>query len=465
MSKRKAPRSQHGWVSQEAWDAALASKGVVLVTVHGTGDGDTTDAGTRWWQIGSDFIERVGREQPLSDTTITALPFHWSGANSDFDRYQSSKVLNRALSYLRSQSIRHHVLAHSHGGNVVQNAFQYHGAKNVARSPISTYGAPFFQRRRNFVNRIAIFGNFISFIVSILALAGSFYQLFIQDSLETSNYRRLIENISRAPFDIIGSLIIIPITWRFAILPLLNKYTFLREQGKIRITYISSKHDEVLRLLPQLLKISPPDLVTRAGTRRKIIQNITSIGIVLAVAYELFWIFYSYIVNPIMRGEPIFDIGTSLSGFLLGGYITYVEFLIISIIMAFSTSAIVANFINYGAFNTLRNSALGEDHDYNLVDIKRTSSSMKEFGSAIVTEILLEKIDLGGITEDQRYEVTRTFYSNVIMNESNSIHSELFTVWQTLNHGLYHNAYFRDDEVIALTAKIIAEHLSKAPAR
>ena len=90
---------------------------------------------------------------------------------------------------------------------------------------------------------------------------------------------------------------------------------------------------------------------------------------------------------------------------------------------------------------------------------------MKEFGSAIVTEILLEKIDLGGITEDQRYEVTRTFYSNVIMNESNSIHSELFTVWQTLNHGLYHNAYFRDDEVIALTAKIIAEHLSKAPAR
>ena len=147
MSKRKAPRSQHGWVSQEAWDAALASKGVVLVTVHGTGDGDTTDAGTRWWLIGSDCIERVGREQPLSDTTITALPFHWSGANSDFDRYQSSKVLNRALSYLRSQSIRHHVLAHSHGGNVVQNAFQYHGAKNVARSPISTYGAPFFQRR------------------------------------------------------------------------------------------------------------------------------------------------------------------------------------------------------------------------------------------------------------------------------------------------------------------------------
>ena len=82
MTTLIAPNSQHGWVSQEAWDAALASKGVVLVTVHGTGDGDYWDIGWRWWQTESPFIKSVGAEQPLSGISITVLPFHWSGANS-----------------------------------------------------------------------------------------------------------------------------------------------------------------------------------------------------------------------------------------------------------------------------------------------------------------------------------------------------------------------------------------------
>ena len=466
MSKRKAPRSRYGWVSQEAWDAALASKGVVLVTVHGTGDGDTTDAGTRWWQIGSDFIRRVGAEQPLSGTPITVLPFHWSGANSDFDRYQSSKVLNRALACLRSQLIRHHVLAHSHGGNVVQNAFQYHGARNVERTPICTYGAPFFARRRSISSICALAGNSISFFLIMLAVvlllkgfSNSAYILKntipnMTEMIYINNSRLRIASVLWISFNIIPLLINI----RYAAIPIYNKMLFLQNRRKVNLVATFSQYDEVLRLLPQIAKLTSVDFLTTSGTRRQIYQSVGSFAVILtlltgAVLSE-FVRHSSSNSTDLITQLFIFNSVVSVFSFALYGL-----FLILGIILAYTLAGLFASIVNNGVLNTLRKSAFGADHDYLLVSVKSHSDS-------IPTHLIVNRnIELGGITEALRNSITNTFYSNVIMDQSNDVHSSAFTVWRELNHGLYHNAYFRDDEVIALTAKIIAEKLPKAPAR
>jgi hypothetical protein len=106
-----------------------------VLPVHGTWA--NTTSGTRaWWQAGSDFCSRMN--QALENNgclarcwadvglVLTDRPqaFAWTGANRESDRVAAGHALADTLRWFEKASIRYHLVAHSHGGNVVLRALK-----------------------------------------------------------------------------------------------------------------------------------------------------------------------------------------------------------------------------------------------------------------------------------------------------------------------------------------------------
>src|SRR5581483_8880233 len=69
--------------------------------------------------------------------------FYWSGENSWIARAQAASSLADYIAKLRNQGWRHHIIAHSHGGNVVIEALPQIMAEPSFSGKIVTLGTPF----------------------------------------------------------------------------------------------------------------------------------------------------------------------------------------------------------------------------------------------------------------------------------------------------------------------------------
>lgn len=134
---------------------------VAIVTVHGTGDTAEGADGTKWFQRGSTFSQRL--LQHLSGQGINGeiVPHLWSGANSAWDRERAANKLAARLRGLYNNYDTIHVVAHSHGGNVANDAavlLKWGLRRNAAREKfdsLTTVGTPFFNVRTGAPQRIA----------------------------------------------------------------------------------------------------------------------------------------------------------------------------------------------------------------------------------------------------------------------------------------------------------------------
>jgi DNA-binding response OmpR family regulator len=192
-----------------------------IVVVHGTYPDRSSDPlKPSWWQPRSDFcrvldaalakrdlrmrawkhIGMVGGQQltPLNElrildrvTTRPSEVFSWSGMNSELDRRTAAFELVRYIAELEANpAVRtYHLVAHSHGGNVIRRAFR------DIRFPIRKagyavfLGTPLFTfkdegRLRNIIRRIHLPLLFTTLLigVGVIAVAKSFYfRTFISD--------------------------------------------------------------------------------------------------------------------------------------------------------------------------------------------------------------------------------------------------------------------------------------------
>ena len=93
----------------------------LIITVHGTWAGGKDLDKPKWWEANSEFSDWLREE--LSDVECVFEEFIWSGANSDRDRTDAACRLAARLRKLdRSEYEKVHIIAHSHGGNVVELA-------------------------------------------------------------------------------------------------------------------------------------------------------------------------------------------------------------------------------------------------------------------------------------------------------------------------------------------------------
>lgn len=124
------------------------SNKIAIVTVHGTGDTSAQLDGEKWFQNGSEFSERLRNRLTEKSLESEIVPHLWAGANSATGREMASKALAKLLKRLGKSYSGVHVIGHSHGGNVANDAACMLGWSRNNRSSITsitTVGTPFFK--------------------------------------------------------------------------------------------------------------------------------------------------------------------------------------------------------------------------------------------------------------------------------------------------------------------------------
>ncbi|MBI1393552.1 MAG: SUMF1/EgtB/PvdO family nonheme iron enzyme [Alphaproteobacteria bacterium] len=106
--------------AEEAKPKATERAGVI--TVHGTGDSQPGPDGAKWWQRGSEFSGWLIEELAARGVAADIHPLIWSGANSATAREEAARALAKKLRQLAKEYDSLHVIGHSHGGNVADEA-------------------------------------------------------------------------------------------------------------------------------------------------------------------------------------------------------------------------------------------------------------------------------------------------------------------------------------------------------
>jgi hypothetical protein len=170
---------------------------IAIVTVHGTGDTAKGLDGEKWFQRGSAFTERVKRDLAAEGVEAEIVPHLWSGANSAFERERGANRLAALIRRLRGRYAGIHIIGHSHGGNVANDAavllkwgLRRHEKHERFDSLISV-GTPFFDVRTGWLQMLAgilflaiAWGSAIAFPLTALF---TLYSILTGDAAERSS--------------------------------------------------------------------------------------------------------------------------------------------------------------------------------------------------------------------------------------------------------------------------------------
>ncbi|MGD9981715.1 MAG: esterase/lipase family protein [Hyphomonadaceae bacterium] len=139
----------------------MSESKVAIVTVHGTGDTATGPDGEKWFQRGSQFSQRLQQNLSAQGLKAEIVPHLWSGANSAWDRERGANKLAARLRGLYNKYDSIHVIGHSHGGNVANDAavLLKWGLRRTAErekfDSLTTVGTPFFNVKTGTPQRVA----------------------------------------------------------------------------------------------------------------------------------------------------------------------------------------------------------------------------------------------------------------------------------------------------------------------
>lgn len=137
---------------------------IAIVTVHGTGDQAPAepDAAKKWWEPGSVFAGWLTELLAAEGYTAEIHPLTWSGRNSSTDRESAARSLAKAIRQLSRNYAGIHVVGHSHGGNIADEAAAMLGWSGIKKRKsgrglrsISTVGTPFFSTTLKAEERLA----------------------------------------------------------------------------------------------------------------------------------------------------------------------------------------------------------------------------------------------------------------------------------------------------------------------
>lgn len=161
----------------------MARDKIAIVTVHGTGDSAEGPEGTKWYQRGAAFTERLRQRLAAEGIEADIVPVLWSGANSAAEREKGADKLSRELKRCAGRYGGVHVIGHSHGGNVANEAavnLRWGARRRARKEPIKsliTVGTPFLNLRTGFLQRLAglaflilTWGSILAFPVVVAAM-------------------------------------------------------------------------------------------------------------------------------------------------------------------------------------------------------------------------------------------------------------------------------------------------------
>lgn len=125
-------------------------KRIAVVTVHGTGDTAVAPVGDKWFQSGSRFASALTERLRGAGIEAEITPFLWDGANSSRAREIAGEKLAKMLRRLAKSYDALHLIGHSHGGNVVNEALiglRWGLRRRLGIGSVVAVGTPFLETR------------------------------------------------------------------------------------------------------------------------------------------------------------------------------------------------------------------------------------------------------------------------------------------------------------------------------
>lgn len=348
-------------------------KMVLQLNVHGTWS-QKNEFQRQWWQHNSNFSNSWQSHQRNLDRKNHVEEIEWSGGNSDIERQKAAQYLADKIENYSSHSI--HIVAHSHGGNVVLDAIDLlrrkfenepdQGKLTDSIVSIITVGTPFLQKKKSFFRRIGYLGVLASVVIPpFIAL--------------------LLINQFQAPFAevptffdyAVGTAIVACALYSFLYFYKdaknylrLNK---TRERQNFDWLYIYHKNDEAISALLEAKSFRLNYFTSKMVKSRLVgfletfyIRLLSLYVIIVPILFAVFY-FVKWDINELARFSGLIAVLGVLSFPIL-----IVFFHLFFSILGLPVSAFMDRMVS----SVLRSSALGEDSNSSFIDVTLAPSNL-----------------------------------------------------------------------------------------
>ncbi len=474
MSNSDVGRGKCRSLNKSSCAQALGERRPVLITVHGTNDADAVSDGARWWQRGSTFLGDVERAAAAAGgAPCVVTPFHWSGENSDDERLDAGKALAKIMARLDKTRRPYHLLAHSHGGNVVVEAFNQFTRKGRAPKmlgAVTTLGTPYFARKlRRQSFSFALYRLMLALVLLAAAVASAVLGVAL-----------LLDATARADIGVAWISIMFGLAAVFAwpgVAVLRNAVRVMREDKRLKKWFdaegarwrvIWATRDEAIGLLLRVNELKPT-FITAKSMRRSLDRMMTTMAALAAVPLTFFtygrvrdWALQNWSPNSGDALPELGSLGHTVSVLIAGGlavplaivYFTTMFLLGLAVTRA-GPQFLAAHMANASIRGGLTSGALGEDSRYRLIGVTPAPNLTDN-----AAETVIDRENLGDVDPDDAGAAMKQFYDTVIRHDPDrQTPADPDALWNTLNNAFYHNGYFADREVI----ETVAGHMTAYP--
>ncbi len=425
---------------------------IAIVTVHGTGDTAEGREGKKWFQQGSVFTERLRQKLAAEGLDAEIVPHLWSGANSSAEREKGAEKLVGELKRCARRYGGVHVIGHSHGGNVANDAavnLKWGRRRKDMIHSLVTVGTPFLNSKTGWLQTLAgltflliTWGSAILFpIVALFWLIGGGGQPVLLFSL----YLLVV-----GP----SVLFMLAMSRRGARRILRPRKTRTARQSIFAIWH---ENDEAISFLSRIEEL-PLEPFPRGALFRGARSAALSLGVLSVIAVALVIPLWITLVLPVLQA-----VGTELATntilvALLGLWLAPVVFIVIYGLYRYLVGGVAELGarapLNGWVTGVLRGIALGRDGDQVLCNVSPTShtheTEARVLGGEVAQRMQAGATDAAGkLIEKYRWSLF------TVGSDTNSPLASLASdamTWESM----IHTTYFDQPEV----AELIAAHIA-----
>lgn len=458
------------------------SSRIAIVTVHGTGDTAEGSTGQKWFQKGSAFSERLLRRLAGHGLEAEVLPHLWSGANLVSEREKGAERLVRTIERCAKSYAGVHVIGHSHGGNVANDAavLMRWGRRRPDKESLAsivTVGTPFLDTRTGFLQMLGglafrgiTWGSVLAFPLTVLG------GILLAFSAEERAAAAAEGELSPWVVVLIVIALIAPSLWFMLRIARRGVRRILRPRDKTKqkrsLLALWHENDEAIAFLQRVEEL-PIEAFPRGSLYRNSRMAAVSWGVigtlVVALAAPLSYALgvdilalEAAFLEPDARGKTIENSVTiSIIAFLLAPLVFVLVFLVYRYVIGGLSEIGARGTLNRWITGVLRGIALGRDGDQAPCNTSTTSHT-HPCDTHVLSGDVAQRMQAGAsdaasrLIEKYRWALFR------VGSDTNQSLASLATDAMTWD-SLIHTTYFDQPEVADLIGDYIAAQAKGQP--